>query len=383
MKKVLGAVLVVVLGALLVFGAWQYKETKDDSKKSSSKAESSEIQKDLGKKITLDDYEMKELVTLGKYENLKVEVEYEDITDDKLASYIDQLLGNYPSYTKNSKVKVADKDIVNIDYVGTVDGKEFDGGKASGANLVIGSNSFIEGFEKQLIDQKVGDTVAVKVTFPKEYTKNKSLQNKKAVFEVKINGIMDKKILKSTELDDTFVNQNFGFNTVAEFKDDVKKYLLENNESSKTSNTRAAVVNKVIKDSAVTLPKKLLDSQVAHYLNDFKKSVDGAGYKYDDYLMAQYQTDAATYAKNIKKAMEQKLKEQIVLTAVAKDAKIELDQDGYQAYLKQFLDAYEYTSEKQLYAAYPKVEMERAYLCNKAVEYLIGKSTIKYVAGTK
>ena len=126
-----------------------------------------------------------------------------------------------------------------------------------------------------------------------------------------------------------------------------------------------------------------MESQVAHYLNDFKKSVDGAGYKYDDYLMAQYQIDAATYAKNIKQAMEQKLKEQIVLTAVAKKAKIELDQDGYKAYLKQFLDAYEYSSEKQLYAAYPKTEMERAYICNKAVEYLISKSTIKYVADAK
>ncbi len=382
MKKVIGAILVVVLGALLVFGAWQYKEKKADKKDSVSGTGSSEIQKDLGKKLTLDDYEMDELVTLGKFENLNVEVQYEDITEEKLTSYIEQLLGNYPSYTKNEKVKVEDKDTVNIDYVGTVDGTEFEGGKATGANLVIGSNTFIEGFEKQLIDQKVGSTVAVKVTFPKDY-KDKTLQNKKAVFEVKINGIMDKKILKAAEMDDAFVNQNFGFNTVAEFKADVKKYLLENNESTKTSNTRAAVVDKVIKESAVTLPKKLLESQVAHYLNDFKKSVDGAGYKYDDYLMAQYQIDAATYAKNIKQAMEQKLKEQIVLTAVAKKAKIELDQDGYKAYLKQFLDAYEYSSEKQLYAAYPKAEMERAYLCNKAVEYLISKSNIKYVAGTK
>lgn len=382
MKQVIGAILVVALGALLVFGAWQYKEKKDNKNDSASVSESSEIQKDLGKKITLDDYEMEELVTLGKFENLDVEVQYEDITEEKLTSYIEQLLGTYPSYTKNEKLKVEDKDIANIDYVGTIDGKEFEGGKAAGANLVIGSNTFIEGFEEQLIDQKVGDTVAVEVTFPKDY-KEEALQNKKAVFEVKINGIMDKKILKPAEMDDAFVNQNFGFNTVAEFKADVEKYLLENNESSKTSNTRAAVVDKVIKESAVTLPKELLTSQVAHYLNDFKKSVSGAGYKYEDYLMAQYQTDAATYAKNIKGAMEQKLKEQIVLTAVAKKAKIELDQDGYQAYLKQFLDAYEYSSEKQLYEAYPKTEMERAYICNKAVEYLISKSNIKYVAGTK
>lgn len=382
MKKVIGAILVVALGALLVFGAWQYKEKKDDKKDAVSTSESSKIQTDLGKKITLDDYKIDELVTLGKFENLNVEVKYEDITEEKLTSYIEQLLGNYPSYTKNSKLKVEDKDIVNIDYVGTIDGKEFEGGKAAGTNLVIGSNTFIDGFEKQLIDQKVGETVAVKVTFPKDY-KDATLQNKKAVFEVKINGIMDKKILKPAEMDDTFVNQNFGFNTVAEFKEDVKKYLLENNESSKTSNTRAAVVDKVIKESAITLPKKLLESQVAHYLNDFKKSVDGAGYKYDDYLMAQYQVDAATYAKNIKQAMEQKLKEQIVLTAVAEKVKIELDQDGYNAYLKQFLDAYDYSSEKQLYAAYPKTEMERAYICNKAVEYLISKSTIKYVADAK
>lgn len=382
MKKVIGAILVVALGALLVFGAWQYKEKKDDKKDAVSTSESSKIQTNLGKKITLDDYKIDELVTLGKFENLNVEVKYEDITEEKLTSYIEQLLGNYPSYTKNSKLKVEDKDIVNIDYVGTIDGKEFEGGKAAGTNLVIGSNTFIDGFEKQLIDQKVGETVAVKVTFPKDY-KDATLQNKKAVFEVKINGIMDKKILKPAEMDDAFVNQNFGFNTVAEFKEDVKKYLLENNESSKTSNTRAAVVDKVIKESAITLPKKLLESQVAHYLNDFKKSVDGAGYKYDDYLMAQYQVDAATYAKNIKQAMEQKLKEQIVLTAVAEKVKIELDQDGYNAYLKQFLDAYDYSSEKQLYAAYPKTEMERAYICNKAVEYLISKSTIKYVADAK
>lgn len=382
MKKIIGAVIIVALGALLVFGAWHYKETKNDAKESTTKADSLEVQDNLGKKITLDDYEMKDLVTLGKFENMEVEVIYEDITEDKLSSYMNQLLEKYPSYTKNDKVKVEDKDTVNINYEGSVDGKKFEHGSATDVNLVIGSNTFVGDFEKQLIGQKVGDTVAVKVTFPKDY-KEKTLQNKKAVFEVKINGVMDKKILKTAELTDEFVNKNFGFATIAEFKNDVKKYLTESNESSKTSNTRAAVVDKVIKASAVELPKKLLDSQVAHYLNDFKKSVNGAGYKYDEYLKAQYQTDASTYAKKIKEAMEQKLKEQIVLTAVAKEAKIELDQDGYNAYVKQFLDAYEYSSEKQLYAAYPKTEMERAYVCNKAVEFLITKSNIKYVADTK
>ena len=77
--------------------------------------------------------------------------------------------------------------------------------------------------------------------------------------------------------------------------------------------------------------------------------------------------------------MTQKLKEQIVLSAIAEETKTEIDKEGYDAYVKQFLDAYEYVNEKQLYAAYPKVEMERAYLCNKMVEFLIGESTINYV----
>jgi len=380
MKKVIGAIVIVALGALLVCGALYSTGKLKIGKNADKTGTSSGIDDEkLGKKITIDDYQLKDLVVLGEYKALKVDVAYEEITEEKMAEYIDQLLKQYPGYNANSKTKVEDKDAVNIDFEGTIDGKTFENGTAKAVNLNIGSNSFIEGFETQLINQNVGDTVAVKVTFPKDY-KEKTLAGKDAVFEVKINSIMDKVIYTTAELKDEFVLANFGFNTVAEFKTDVKKYLTENNETNKTSNTRAAVVAKVIKDSAITLPKELLNSQVAHYMSEFKKSVDGAGYKYDEYLASQYQTDAATYAKTIKESMTQKLKEQIVLSAIAKETKTEIDKEGYDAYVKQFLDAYEYVSEKQLYAAYPKVEMERAYICNKMVEYLIGESTINYVA---
>lgn len=381
MKKVIGAIVIVALGALLVFGAL-YSTGKINIGKNTDKTGTNSDKEDeeLGEKITIDDYQLKDLVVLGKYDDLKVDVTYEEITEDTMAKYIDQLLVQYPGYNKITKAKVEDKDTVNIDFEGSIDGEVFENGSAKDFNLTIGSNSFIEGFETQLLDQKVGDSVAVKTTFPKDY-KEPTLAGKEAVFEVKINSIMEKITYTSAQLDDAFVLANFGFNTVAEFKDDVKKYLTENNETNKTSNTRAAVVAKIIKDSAITLPKELLNSQVAHYMSEFKKSVDGAGYKYDDYLAAQYQMDATAYAKVIKESMTQKLKEQIVLSAIAKDTNTEIDQEGYDVYVKQFLDAYEYVSVEQLYTAYPKKEMERAYLCNKMVEFLIDESTINYVPG--
>lgn len=380
MKKVIGAIVIVALGALLVFGAlYSAGKIKIGKNKENPKTNSGKENEELGKKITIDDYKLKDLVVLGKYKKLKVDVAYEEITEENMGKYIDQLLVQYPGYNKIDKTKVEDKDTVNIDFEGSIDGVVFENGTAKDFNLTIGSNSFIEGFETQLIDQKVGETVAVKATFPKDY-KEAKLAGKEAVFEVKINSIMEKITYTSAQLEDAFVLANFGFNTVAEFKDDVKKYLTENNESNKTGNTRAAVVAKIIKDSAITLPKELLNSQVAHYMSEFKKSIDGAGYKYDDYLASQYQMDAASYAKTIKESMTQKLKEQIVLSAIAEDTKTEIDQEGYDAYVKQFLDAYEYVDEKQLYAAYPKKEMERAYLCNKMVEFLISESTINYVA---
>lgn len=379
MKKVIGAIVIVALGALLVCGALYSTGKLKIGKNADKTGTDSGIDGEkLGKKITIDDYQLKDLVVLGKYKALKVDVTYEEITEEKMTEYVDQLLQQYPGYNVISKTQVEDKDTVNIDFEGTVDGKAFENGTAKAFNLTIGSNSFIEGFETQLIDKKVGDVVAVKVTFPKEY-KEKTLAGKDAVFEVKINSIMEKIIYTTAQLQDEYVLANFGFNTVAEFKADVKKYLEENNETNKTSNTRAAVVAKVIKDSAITLPKELLNSQIEHYMSEFKKSIDGAGYKYDEYLASQYQTDAATYAKTIKESMTQKLKEQIVLSAIAEETKTEIDKEGYDAYVKQFLDAYEYVNEKQLYAAYPKVEMERAYLCNKMVEFLIGESTINYV----
>lgn len=140
------------------------------------------------------DYKVEKYVKLNDYMNMTVELSKDyTVSDADIQSYIEYLMSMYPSYEVSDKKTVESGDVVNIDYVGKIDGEEFSGGSATGQHLEIGSGSFIDGFEDGLIGKNVGETVELNLTFPEDYTNNTDLAGKAVVFTVTINSIDTKK----------------------------------------------------------------------------------------------------------------------------------------------------------------------------------------------
>ena len=177
----------------------------------------------------LSDFSASKYVTLGEYKGINVEVGKIDVTDKDVDEYVDYILESYASPVEiTDRIGAKDGDIANIDYVGKVDGVEFDGGSATGYDLTLGSGQFIEGFEAGVVGMEVGSTKDLNLKFPENYG-NADLANKDAVFTVTLNKISK---LTKPELNDEFVKGLGGdFNTVSEFKENVKEELIKECEA--------------------------------------------------------------------------------------------------------------------------------------------------------
>ena len=190
--------------------------------------------------------------------NMTVELSKDyTVSDADIQSYIEYLMSMYPSYEVSDKKTVESGDVVNIDYVGKIDGEEFSGGSATGQHLKIGSGSFIDGFEDGLIGKNVGETVDLNLTFPEDYSNNTDLAGKAVVFTVTINSIDTEKEMVYDDLTDEYVSENFGnkgISTVDDLKSQVSSVLENRNHSSKMTEIQSGVLQKLLDECEVTLP---------------------------------------------------------------------------------------------------------------------------------
>ena len=171
-------------------------------------------------------------------------------------------------------------DMIKLDFDGSVDGVPFDGGKAENYDLTVGSGSFIPGFEDQLVGVKIGEEVDVKVTFPEDYHA-KDLAGKDAVFKCKVNEIHVKEV---PEADDDFAQDVSEFDTLAEYKEDIKKNLMEQKEKEAKAAKEAAVVAKVVENATMEIPDAMVDTQVRNMADDFARRIQSQGLTVDQYF---------------------------------------------------------------------------------------------------
>lgn len=382
MKKAISVGCIIIFAALLVVGA-VFVLPKLSNNSASGNAGTASGKEDKNE-IKFSDFNTDDIVTLGDYNNLVVDVKYTEVSEAAVINHINDTLEKYPDYEPTDAVKVKDGDIVNINYVGTQDGVAFEGGTAENQILEIGSNSYIDGFEEGLIDKKVGDTVTLNLTFPKDYKDSTGAVSEMAgaevVFTVEIISVVQEVIRTYEEIDDTYCYENLGFDSKAELYDYIKESLSSKSESEKSSNTRAAVVDAVLSICTVKVPKALLEYQVEDYMNAFKESVEAANYDFKEYLSNNYGYTEEDFEEEVTTYMEQSLKEQFILTAIAKKENITIDEEGYAEYVDAFVSYYNYQSKEDLFKDYPDEEMRTAYLCNMTVDYLIENSTINYLA---
>ena len=248
-------------------------------------------------------------VKLGEYFGVEAEKADVSVTAKEVTERLNREL------EKNSRMIDVDRaikknDIASIDFVGSVEGKEFAGGKGEDYPLTIGSGTFIPGFEEQLIGAKAGDHVDVKVTFPENYGA-KDLAGKEALFKVTVKGVKEKQVPKA---DDEFASEVSEFDTLDEFKKDLKKQIKEEKEKRASSEVENHVVDKVVENASVELPEPMVATQLDQMFYDYGRQM------------------RETAVKNIKTSL--------VLDAIQKNAKITASEDKFEEELQRISDQY-------------------------------------------
>lgn len=280
-------------------------------------------------------------VTLGDYKGLEVPKSETEVTDEDVDAELKK------EQEKNSRtVTVEDRgaengDITTIDFEGFVDGEAFEGGKGTDYPLTLGSNSFIPGFEDQLVGAKAGDHVEVKVTFPEEY-QAKELAGKEAVFQCDVKKVEAKEL---PELDDDFAQDVSEFDTLAEYKEDVKKNLTEKKEKAARTAKENAAVDKAIENAEMDIPDAMLNTQVRQMLDDFSRRMQSQGLTMEQY----FQFTGMTLDKMQEEMKPQALKRiqtRLVLEKIAEVENIQPTEEEVEEEFKKMADAYKMEVEK-------------------------------------
>ena len=236
---------------------------------------------------------------------------------------------------------VQDKDIVNIDYSGSIDGVAFDGGTAQGQDLTIGSHSFIDTFEEQIIGKNIGDEFDVNVTFPEEYHEQ-SLAGKPAVFRVKLNGI---KVKELPEADDEFAQEVSDFDNMNDYRADVKKNLEEKKAKEVRAAKEDAVITKIIENTKMEIPQGMIDLQKERMAEDFAQRLQYQGLSIEQYLKFTGMT-AKQFVDELEPRALTQIKTRLVLEAVAKAENIEVTEEDIEKEYKDMADRYQMEVDK-------------------------------------
>ena len=283
---------------------------------------------------------LKPEIKLGKYKGVEVEKIDVEVTEEEINEAIERERQNAARIVSVDRA-VQNGDTVTIDFEGFVDGVAFEGGKGENYNLEIGSHSFIDTFEDQIIGKNKDDEFDVNVTFPAEY-QAAELAGKPAVFKVKIHEIKEKQL---AELDDDFASDVSSYDTFAEYKESVKKNLSDKKADDAKKEKEDAAINAVIEDSEIEIPEMMLATTQREMLDEFAQRLQYQGMNIEQYFKYTGQNPETMMAQ-IKPQAEQKIKTQLVLEAIAKAEKIEITEEDINAEIKKIAENYHMEEDK-------------------------------------
>lgn len=284
---------------------------------------------------------LKPEVTLGEYKGIEVEKKEVEVTDEEVEAEINKVRESNARMLDIDDRATQDGDTVLIDFDGYVDGKQFEGGKADDYSLVLGSHSFIDNFEEQLVGKNIGDDVEVNVTFPENY-QAEELQGKPAVFKVKIKEI---KVKELPELDDDFAQDVSNFDTIAEYKEDLKKKLTENKEEALKREREEAVIGKIIENAQMDIPEQMVDAQTRQMTQEFAQRLSSQGLSIDQYM----QFTGLTPQKMIEELKPQalmRIQSRLVLEAVVAAENIETTEEELDKEIENMASMYQMEVDK-------------------------------------
>ncbi|MBQ9252329.1 MAG: trigger factor [Clostridia bacterium] len=274
-------------------------------------------------------------VTLGQYKGLEVEIDKQELTDAMIDAEIERDRDKASRTVDVEDRPVADGDIVNLDYAGTIDGVAFEGGTAQGQSLTIGSGNFIPGFEEQMIGMAIGEEKDLNVAFPADYH-SAEVAGKDAVFHVKVNGIQ---VVEKPELDDDFAADISDFDTFADYKADLVKRLTERVEKNNENAAKNALVDKAVENAEVDIPQAMIDTQGDYMIREMEMNAAYQGIRLDDYLKYMGMTREALKAQNEPEAIR-RVKNELVIEAIRKAEGIEPTEEDIEKQIAEQAERY-------------------------------------------
>ena len=267
-------------------------------------------------------------INLGDYKSVKIEKEALDINDEKVNAEIEIMRSNAGKLKEVADDEAAkDKDVTNINFEGFIDGEAFDGGKAEGFDLTLGSKSFIDTFEDQIIGHKKGDEFDVNVTFPEEYHAE-NLKGKPAVFKVKVNSIKRK---EEAELNEDLAKE-LGYDSVEDLKAKTKENLTKREETRIENEYRGKVVDAVVDTVNFEIPEAVVEREIQFQINRFAQQLQMQGMSLNQYFEMTGQ-DIEKMRESIKESAEKSVKRDLVLTEIAKAENVQATEEEVNAEL--------------------------------------------------
>lgn len=335
------------------------KKSATGTTASASEAESSAAE--------TEEYVAEGSITLGEYKGIPVTVTEPTVTDEEVDAQIQQLLNSSAEYVEvDREAKLGDQ--VNIDYKGTKDGVAFDGGSAEGYDLILGSNSFIDGFETGLVGAKKGDNVSLNLTFPAEY-RNADLAGQDVVFEVTVNNVQEKTVPELTDEFVTEISPEDG--TVENLKKNIREFILEQKQRQIDNRRDTDILNAAVDNAEITCAtddvNANFDNQVQYYTNQASMyGMDLATYA------GMMGTDEEELKSELKDAAKNMTKQEMLLKEIASKENITITDEDREALAKQYgyddLESFLETADKEI--------VDDTALMQKTLDFLVANASI-------
>ena len=313
-------------------------------------------------------------VELGEYKGVEVTKADAEVTDADVEEELKKVQDQNSRTVSVEDRAVKDGDMTVIDFEGFIDGEAFEGGKGENYPLTIGSHSFIDTFEEQMIGMNIGEEKELNVTFPEDYHAE-NLKGKPATFKVTVKEIKEKQL---PELDDDFAQDVSDFDTLAEYKDDLKKKIAERKESEAKAKKESEAIEKVVEAAKMDIPQAMIDTQVNRMLEDFAMRLQQQGLSVEQYFQYTGMT-ADKIMDEMKPEAVKRIKNSLVLEAVAKAENIEVSEEEFEAELQKMADMYKMEIEKikEFMQDAEAKQMKDDIAIQKAVELIVSSAVEK------
>lgn len=312
----------------------------------------------------------KKYVELGEYKGIEYTKTVADVTDEDVQGRLDSFVSGLSESEEIKDRAVENGDIANIDFVGSIDGEEFEGGSGEGYDLTIGSGTFIEGFESGLIGHNIGEEVSLDLTFPDDYN-SEDLAGKDVNFKVTINSISVKNTPKLT---DDLVKENTDYDTIDAYKDSIREELKTSNEESAEQQAKSDIFSKAVENSKINgydeaEVKKLVDDEFDNF-KQTAQTYESYGYSYEDVLAANGYETEDELKEGITEYVKNYLNQKMVLYCIADKEGIKVTSEETDKKVQEYMDTYKVETKEEVYDYLGDDYFEVAILSEKVMEFL-------------